>query len=273
MSIAETAWVSDPARQSELVSQAEALLANETLHGREAAALLIVLGRLARMQAQAELDHLRPMIRDPGALVAEALSGFDFLALEGAAMDFGISAPDLSAEAEVAEPARAQVLQALAVRDEVDQLLTGAQALSGQAPALSDEATIALQEFDGVVEPILFRAMPVNQARQAALAHVAPELRARLWWYARGCTLEPTSLQLLARTAEMLHTFPEAGRELETLQRVERGMAHLFRPRQAERAQAGAVMQAERLGDQEEDQRQREKQTLERTGPGRGRSR
>jgi len=219
----ESAWTPDPiVRQQALQTIEQALRAAGPVPGGAAALEVVAaFGRLRRMRVEDEVARLAPPADAAAALVRAALAAFDFSSLETAAVSFGTAAPDLADGGEDADVAAAQVLQALALRDQADQLLTGAEALLGRPAALDDESRMSLAEFDLVVQPALFRAVPLNQARQAALASVAPAERDRLWWYARGAEVPSTALDALAEAAELIHCFPEAAAELEELRQAE----------------------------------------------------
>jgi hypothetical protein len=242
--------------------------------GAMAVAVVAAFGRLDRMQLPAEIARLRSLVLRKAALAQAALAGFDFTALDTAAVEFGVAAPDLGEGGSKARRARQRVMRALAVRDEADLVLTGGAALLGRPPELDDVMQLALDEFDGVVQPRLFQAIPLNPARLAMLASVAPAKRARLWWYAQGADLAPTALAALAEAAAVIHHFPEATNELEELRQAESGLANLAR----RAALAGSMRAAESVRRAllvQEDERTSEQELraaarTHGTGPGRG---
>jgi hypothetical protein len=239
---ANRGWQVEPSEREGAVRIIQGGLTGDALPmGVAAVEVVSAFGRLRRMRQAAELARLRALVRDHVGLVAAALAAFDFLALEAAALDFGTAVRDLVQDGPRAEQARGQVLAALAKRDRADLLLTGGDSLLGRGPELDRESRLALSAFDGVVEPLLFHAVPLNTARQAALAQVAPAERARLWWYARGVELSPESLEALALAAELIHCFPAAAAELEELRRAEDLLTGLSRMGAAARGQAEAT--------------------------------
>jgi hypothetical protein len=217
---AESSWKPDPGARADARKIIEQALreAGASVGGAVAVDALSAFGRLVRMQAVSDVVGLIPARDVAAALVDRGVAAFDFQALRSAAIELGIAAPDLVEDSAEAE---STVLRALALRDRADQLLAGAEILLG-APVLLDEASRALLDgFDRVVRPLLFRVVPLNHARLAALASVAPAERVRLWWYSRGVGIPATALDALGVVAELLDCFPEAANELAELRSAE----------------------------------------------------
>jgi hypothetical protein len=228
---ANRAWVARPSERSRAVKTIrEGLRDAGSIPGALAAAEVVAaFGRLERMQLAGEIARLRALVLRKSGLVKAALAGFDFSALNAAAVEFGIAAPDLLEGGGKAKRARQRVLRALAVRDQADLMLSGAEVLLSRRPEVDEEVQLELDEFDGVVQPRLFQAIPLNEARLAMLDDVAPARRARLWWYAHGADLAPVALDALAQAAEVIHCFPEAATELEELRQAQGAIENLAR--------------------------------------------
>ena len=162
--------------------------------------------------------------RTPGSakLIERALSSVEWEALEVAAAAIVELAPDLELAEDDAGNSRQRILDALASRTRVEELLVGAEALPGSASALPEDGQVFLDEFELLVRPNLFRLVAMNQERAAALAWVAPDERPRLWWYAYGVDVPAHALDALSDAAHLLEVFPEAEAELERLRRAER---------------------------------------------------
>ena len=231
-------------RKRALAAAARALRGGALGPGSLAVEAAVTLARLERMRLAAEITRLVRRVPGRATLAQTALAAFDFVALDAAALAFGVAASELTGRGPEARQARVQVMRALAVRDRADLVVAGAGILLGRPPALDEETQTLLDEFDGVVQPMLYLAIPLNQARLAALAAVAPAERARLWWYARGADLAPTALDALAEAAEILHCFPEAATEIEDLRQAESGLQRLLRHTAAGESQQGAVTTA-----------------------------
>jgi hypothetical protein len=231
MSETATSWTPKPSARKEAIATIERGLrvANVLPRGGKAVDVVAGFGRLERMRLAADLARLGRLVLRKTTLVETALSAFDFSALEKAALDYGVAAPDLVEEGRTAKRAEARVLRALALRDRADQLVGGATALLGRPPELDRESRMFLDEFDGVVRPALFHVIPLNAARLTLLDSVAPAERARLWWYAQGADLAPTGLDALAQAAEVIFCFPEAATDLEELRQAESALQNLAR--------------------------------------------
>jgi hypothetical protein len=216
-------WTPNPAERERAANLIEQAIRDENAPSNGPAAIEAVaaFGRLRRMGETDAIARLAPQPDKAADLAEHALTAFDFIALENAALDFGCSVPDLVGNDATAEDARPQVLQALAARDRADQILSGAEILLGRAPVLDEESQLALAEFDAVVRPGLFHAVPVNDVRQAELANVAPQERSRMWWFAQGAEVSSAALDALAVAAELVRHFPEAATELRELSEAE----------------------------------------------------
>jgi hypothetical protein len=221
-------WTPDLAERERAASLIEQAVRDGNTPSDESAAIEAVaaLGRLRRMGETDAIARLMPQPDSAADLAARALAAFDFLALDNEALNFGCAVPDLAGDDATADRARPEVLRALAARDRADQVLAGAEVLLGRSPVLDEESQLALAEFDAVVRPRLFHAVPVNDARLAELANVAPLERSRLWWFAQGVEVSSAALDALAVAAELVRHFPEAATELRELSEAD----GLFRP-------------------------------------------
>ena len=259
---AETGWVPDLDLRRQAVQAIEIVIAASNRDFDDQAAIEAVsgFGRLKRMGERETSSVLAARLPDPAALARRALAAFDFSGLEAAALAFAETAPDLADADEDTQRAAARVLEALAARDRTDQLLTGAEVLLGQSPGLDDERQSLLMEFESLVRPELFRAVPLNEARAEALAGVAPSERSGLWWYAQGVGLPSDALDALATTAEMIHRFPEAEDELRLLCEAEGFLVGLGRP-------AGRLAQPLLLGEMGGQRREEAPAAAEREQP------
>jgi hypothetical protein len=225
------AWSPDPAEVERTLKLIEQVLDDDdvSLSGPAGVEVLMAIARLHRMGQTDAIAKLASPSTKTAALADRALASFDFLALDREAINFGCAAPDLASGGATAEQARPQVLQALAARDRADQVLTGAEALLGHPPILDEDAQLALAEFDAVVRPRVFQAIPLNEARYAALANVSPRQRARLWWFAQGAEISPSALDALAVAAQVIQHFPEAATELRELREAEESFLAMTR--------------------------------------------
>ena len=216
-------WTPDPAERERAASLIEQAVRDDSALSNKSAAVEAVaaFGRLRRMGEMDAIASLTPQPDKAADLAARALAAFEFLALETEALNFGCAVPDLVGNDATAERARPQVLQALAARDRVDQILYGAETLLGRTPVLDEESQLALAEFDAVVRPRLFHAVPVNDVRLTALANVAPQERSRMWWFAQGAEVSSAALDALAVAAELVQHFPEAATEFRELSEAE----------------------------------------------------
>jgi hypothetical protein len=216
-------WTPDPAERERAASLIEQAVRDENAPSNGPAAIEAVaaFGRLRRMGETDAIARLTPQPDKAADLAARALAAFDFIALENEALNFGCAVPDLVGNDTTVERARPQVLRALAARDRADQILAGAEVLLGRGPVLDEESQLALAEFDAVVRPRLFHAVPVNDVRLAELANVAPQERSRMWWFAQGAEVSSTALDALAVAAELVRHFPEAATELRELSEAE----------------------------------------------------
>jgi hypothetical protein len=225
-------WTPDPAERERAASLIEQAARDENAPSNGPAAIEAVaaFGRLRRMGETDAIAKLTPQPDKAADLAGRALAAFDFIALETEALNFGCAVPDLAGNDATAERARPQVLQALAARDRADQILSGAEVLLGRAPVLDEESQLALAEFDAVVRPRLFHAVPVNDARLAELANVAPQERSRMWWFAQGAEVSSAALDALAVAAELVGHFPEAATELRELSEADGFFRTLAQP-------------------------------------------
>ena len=225
-------WAPDPAERERAASLIEQVVRDESASRRGSAAIEAVaaLGRLRRMGESDTVARLTPQPDRAADLAARALAAFDFLALEIESLNFGCAVPDLVGSDATAERARPQVLRALAARDRADQVLAGAEVLLGRSPVLDEESHLALAEFDAVVRPQLFHAVPINDARLAELANVAPQERSRMWWFAQGAEVSSAALDALAVAAELVRHFPEAATELRELSEADGFFRTLAQP-------------------------------------------
>jgi hypothetical protein len=212
----ESGWAPDPTLVNLATKTIETLIADSSqdLTDQVAVEAVAAFGLLTRMGQAESAQAMAARLPNSAALAERALAGFDFVGLEAAALAFAESAPDLANGDEEASQAAPRVLAALAARDQADQVLRGAELLLSRAPVLDDETQSLLMEFDSLVQPGLFRAVPLNEERAQALSGVAPDQRAGLWWYSQGVGLPSDGLDALATTAELITRFPEAAEEL-----------------------------------------------------------
>jgi hypothetical protein len=225
-------WTPDPAERERATSLIEQAAGDENAPSGGPADIEAVaaFGRLRRMGETDVIARLTPQPDKAADLAARALAAFDFIALENEALNFGCAVPDLAGNDATAERAGPQVLQALVARDRADQILSGAEVLLGRAPVLDEESQLALAEFDAVVRPRLFHAVPVNDVRLAQLANVAPQKRSRMWWFAQGAEVSPAALDALSVAAELVRHFPEAATELRELSEADGFFRRLAQP-------------------------------------------
>jgi hypothetical protein len=225
-------WTPEPAERERAAGQIEQAARDEYAPSNGPAAIEAVaaFGHLRRMGETDTIARLTPQPDKAADLAERALAAFDFIALETEALNFGCAAPDLVGNDATAERARPRVLQALAARDRADQVLSGAEVLLGRAPVLDEESQLALAEFDAVVRPRLFHAVPVNDVRLAELANVAPQERSRIWWFAQGAEVSSAALDALAIAAELVRHFPEAATELRELSEADEFFQTLAQP-------------------------------------------
>jgi hypothetical protein len=215
----ESGWAPDPTLVNHATKTIEAVIADSSqdLTDQVAIEAVAAFGLLTRMGQHESAQAMAAHLPSAAALAERALAGFDFVGLEAAAFAFAESAPDLADGDEAAKQARPRVLAALTTRDRAEQVLKGAEVLLGRAPVLDDEQQSLLMEFDSLVQPELFRAVPLNDERTQAISGIAPDQRAGLWWYTQGVGLPPDALDALATTAELITRFPEAAEELRQL--------------------------------------------------------
>jgi hypothetical protein len=113
--------------------------------------------------------------------------------------------------------AEAAIAGALERRDAIEHMLLGAEHIVAPAPDLDAEAAAVLTEFEALVRPELFRLVPLNDTRAAALERIAPAWRERFWWWSDGADLPATCLDHLADAALLIARFPGAEAELTRL--------------------------------------------------------
>lgn len=107
--------------------------------------------------------------------------------------------------------------QDLKTRDRVELVLIGARSVLGCDPELPLELETAILTFEGLLKEELWRLLPLGSRRAAAIVWAKPEMRQRFWWWALGEDLPQTALEDLSTSARIIHLFPKARQELESM--------------------------------------------------------
>ena len=180
----------------------------------DAAGTLALLGhgkRALELVARADARQLQRAVND-------ALGGMDLDELDQAVVTLLTRTGDLDT---CDEADRLEVLEAvrevLSTRDRLDRVLRGAQLILGRPAPLNVDQRGCLEHFDTVVRSELWRTVPLNDSRSAAIAWVEPRQRKALWWWAHGADVPTDALDSLADAALLIQRFPEARAELERL--------------------------------------------------------
>lgn len=113
----------------------------------------------------------------------------------------------------------------LRARDDAELEVLGAAAALGCPPEEVESRSTVRLVFDQVVRPELWRLVELNEARQAALAHIAPRLRPRFWWWHAGSGIHPDAVSRMTHVAHLLAVFPDARARLEALVRAQAAWA------------------------------------------------
>jgi hypothetical protein len=182
--------------------------------GFEAAGRLVALGAPAvAAEALAKRGDLR-------AVAAKELDRDEAAdALEDAAVVLRQRLAELEDGAKRAAVA-ADVGAALAERDRAEFRLLGAALALGLEPDWVAAGVAGRLEFEALVRPELFRLCAFNPERRAALASVAPPLRARFWWQHEGADLDAGAVAALPAVAALVAAFPAAGAQFASLVRA-----------------------------------------------------
>ncbi len=183
---------SSSARLSSRLSTADVSVLFEAL---DAAGTLALLGhgkRALELVARADARQLQRAVND-------ALGGMDLDELDQAVVTLLTRTGDLDT---CDEADRLEVLEAvrevLSTRDRLDRVLRGAQLILGRPAPLNVDQRGCLEHFDTVVRSELWRTVPLNDSRSAAIAWVEPRQRKALWWWAHGADVPTDALDSLA---------------------------------------------------------------------------
>jgi hypothetical protein len=185
------------------------------LEGPTAEQIALAAGKLTQLGELDALNQRLARIPDRPSVAERALQSVDFAALDAAGWGIlelcaGFDQPADGAS----ETDNQRLLAKLAARDRAELLLIGIEALLGCPPTLAEEQQLVLTEFEMLVRPELWKLVPLNRERAAALAWVEPSRRARIWWWHQGADIPPDGLDALSTAAQMIRHFPHAAEEL-----------------------------------------------------------
>jgi hypothetical protein len=107
------------------------------------------------------------------------------------------------------ENATREVIALLHERDRIEQELLALGLAANEVPGR--------MTFDLVVRPQLWRLVAINDVRREMVAKIAPEDRARFYWWSEGSAIDPVAASALPAVAHLVATFPDAQRRFEVL--------------------------------------------------------
>lgn len=210
-------WTADP----EALAEAERSFTEAASAREEAGALRLLgaAGRLSIIGAGARVTAWRDARADRGRALAEALGREDAGAIEDAAVALrSLLDRRMFGAGEVTRDELARGVEAaLAVRDEAEQRVIGAETILGRSPALDDAQESARMLFERLIRPEVWRLTEVNALRRARLASIAPRYRASFWWWREGAEIADHAVSALPAVAELAARFPAAAEALSSL--------------------------------------------------------
>ncbi len=184
---------------------------------------ILAAGKLCLAGASNELPQIIAIRPDLLTIARQFIARANFDWLDDATTIITDEAAALDDDAGITEnDVSSRVLQALNARERAELLMVGLGALLGESPQLSDDQTAPLEGFELLVRPILWRLIPLNAEREAALAWVDPSMRKKLWWWSEGVDVPRNALQALSTVAHLVQCFPSARSELDKAIQAER---------------------------------------------------
>ena len=171
--------------------------------------------RLQDIIPKKHVEALKPL----ASIALDAMDPEDLLA---SAEEIVLRAPELQTlEGDALAALEEQLVDCLSVRDRVELVLAGIQAVTGQEPDLPLELETAILTFGDLVKDDLWRLLPLGRRRAANVLWAEPSMRKIFWWWEIGMDLPHTALEDICTAARIIHLFPQAKGELERLVKAE----------------------------------------------------
>jgi hypothetical protein len=218
------AWHADPGAVRDAGEALRAALARWASSSRDPSSLACVLGAIGHLVT---LDGTESVSWTPFALDRDAIVAvLDREEMGDALEDCAVRLRTLLAneddepdgDRQYFGPACAALLEA---RDRAERELLGAALVLGCAPETLEGRSAARAVFDEVVRPESWRLVELGELRQAALAKLAPRVRARFWWWSSGAGVDPAAVAAMSSVAQLVARFPNARARFESLVRAQ----------------------------------------------------